>query len=104
MLSFPFPLEVVGVSGAYNGNGNESIFQITTGTGLITDDKLQFGIVDGSYSWLQALDPMNEYRNLALQPGGGNIGIGTTGPGGKLEIEHAQDRKSTRLNSTHSQI
>ena len=84
------PLEVVGVSGAYNGNGNESIFQITTGTGLITDDKLQFGIVDGSYSWLQALDPMNEYRNLALQPGGGNIGIGTTGPGVKLEIEHAQ--------------
>jgi len=80
------PLEVMGVSGAYTGTGNEGIVQFTTGTGLTTDDKLQFGIVDGSYSWIQAVDPGNIARNLVLNGGGGNVGIGTAAPNNKLDV------------------
>jgi hypothetical protein len=80
------PLVVTGTSGAYTGSGNESIFQVTTGTGASTDDKLQIGIVDGSYTWLQAIDPGNVTRNLVLNGAGGNVGMGTTTPWKKLSV------------------
>jgi hypothetical protein len=72
-------LGVFGASGAYAGTGVEHIFQVTTGTGVNTDEKLQFGIVDGAYAWIQAVKPGTSVRVLALQPGGGagGVGIGT---------------------------
>ncbi|KKU14352.1 MAG: hypothetical protein UX22_C0028G0018, partial [Candidatus Jorgensenbacteria bacterium GW2011_GWA2_45_9] len=41
-------------------------------------------------SWLQATERSNLAMNypLALNPNGGNVGIGTTGPGANLEIQH----------------
>ena len=39
------------------------------------------------------------YRNLTLQPNGANVGIGTTGPLGKLSIEYTYNNPSPR--STH---
>jgi hypothetical protein len=79
-------LSATGTSGAYNGSGIEGIAQLTTGTGGPADEKLQFGIVDGSYAWIQAVKPGTTTRPLLLNPGGGNVGIGTTGPPVRLEV------------------
>jgi hypothetical protein len=77
-------LSVTGASGT--NTSSEGIFQITTGTGANTDDKLQFGVVDSNYSWIQATKPGTAFRNLILNGLGGNVGIGTTNPYSKLEI------------------
>lgn len=69
-------LGVTGASGAYNGNSNNGIFQITTGTGADTSEAMLMGVVDGSYSWIQAAKPGTLPRNLALNPSGGNVGMG----------------------------
>ncbi|MFZ2907697.1 MAG: hypothetical protein WA014_00940, partial [Minisyncoccia bacterium] len=82
-------LSVTGTSGASAGSGSNGIAQITTGTGATTDNMLQFGVVDGSYSWIQAIKPGTAYYNLALQPGGGNVGIGTTTPSSLLAVSGA---------------
>ncbi|MBP9711325.1 MAG: tail fiber domain-containing protein [Candidatus Pacebacteria bacterium] len=80
-------LSVTGSSGAYNGDGITGIAQFTTGTGAVTDDKLQFGVVDSAYSWIQAVDPGNTTRQLIFNPGGGNVAIGTTSPAGRLHVQ-----------------
>jgi hypothetical protein len=79
-------LSVIGQSADYNGNGYTGIAQFTTGTGANVDEKLQIGVVDGSHSWLQALKPGTSVRHLALNPGGGNVGIGTSSPAAKLHV------------------
>lgn len=58
--------------------GQSSHMELVTGTGALTDNKLVFGVCDGSYAWLQATHPGTAYRNLALQPSGGNIIVGGT--------------------------
>lgn len=77
-------LSVTGSSAAYNGDGVTGVAQLTTGTGINTDEKLQIGIVDGinGYSWLQALKPGTSVRSLILNGSGGGVGIGTTNPCG----------------------
>jgi hypothetical protein len=70
-------LSVTGASAAYSGGGNEGIAQFTTGTGAAADEKLQFGVVNGSYSWIQAIKAGTATRDLMLNPGGGNVAIGT---------------------------
>ena len=52
----------------------------------VTDESLFFGVNSGGYSWIQAIDPGNVYRDLSLNPKGGNVGIGTTSPGYKLDV------------------
>jgi len=50
---------------------------------------LDFGLSSSStFSWLQARDKAgyNTYYNLALNPNGGNVGIGTTTPTAKLNL------------------
>lgn len=79
-------LAVTGVSGAQAGGGSNGIFQITTGTGANTDNMMQFGFVDGSYGWIQSLKPGTAFYSLALNPGGGNVGIGTVSPTSKLQV------------------
>jgi hypothetical protein len=73
------PLSIRGASGAV-GNYNVAYFDTATG------DNLNFGIVDGSYSFINANRPGVGTRSLSLNPSGGNVGIGTTGPGAKLQI------------------
>jgi hypothetical protein len=69
-------LNVRGTSGPYGGNGNDGIIQLSEATG---NDRLEEGIVDGSYAWLQAVSPGVSTRNLVLQPAGnGYVGVGTT--------------------------
>ncbi len=40
----------------------------------------------GNYGVIQPATTGSSYDNLVLQPGGGNVGIGTTTPGAKLDI------------------
>ncbi|MFA6048112.1 MAG: tail fiber domain-containing protein [Parcubacteria group bacterium] len=49
---------------------------------------LDIGKGSGGGSWLQATDSTNLGSNydLLLNPNGGNVGIGTTGPGAKLDV------------------
>ncbi|MCX6819768.1 MAG: helix-turn-helix domain-containing protein [Candidatus Adlerbacteria bacterium] len=71
-------LEVVGSSQAATDRSTH--FELSTGTGLLTDEKLVFGVHDGDYSWIQAVKNGTGYRYLNLNPGGGNVGVGTTTP------------------------
>ena len=75
-------LEITGASVATDnsGTGNAGIFSITTGTGISHDNKLEFGVHDSDYSWIQALQAGSAFRNLVLNAGGGNVGIGTATP------------------------
>ena len=79
-------LAVTGASGGTDGSGTEGIFQITTGTGANIDDKLQFGVVNSDYSWIQAVDPGTSVRKLILNGAGGNIGINKTNPSTALDV------------------
>jgi hypothetical protein len=49
---------------------------------------LDFGNLGGGTSWIQATDitDLSQTYKLSLQPNGGNVGIGTTTPGAKLEV------------------
>ena len=74
-------LEVMGAS-ATPADGNE-IISVTNTTG---GSKLLLGVVENSYGWIQSAEG-GTLRDLLLNPSGGNVGIGTTGPGAKLELK-----------------
>jgi hypothetical protein len=78
---------VRGLFGAPSGSGSSqngiARFGQTSGNGI-----LDIGFGD-PYSWLQsrsATDYSTNY-NLSLQPNGGNVGIGTTSPAYKLDVD-----------------
>ena len=79
-------LSVTGASSAGDTSDQIGIFQVTTGTGANTDNKIIFGVHNGDYSWLQALQPGASTRCLLLNPMGGNIGIGPAMPGTSLDV------------------
>ena len=66
-------LAVTGASGQYTGSGGEGLFQITTGSGAQTDEKLQMGVFDGQYAWIQAIKPGTGHRPLEINAWGGGI-------------------------------
>jgi hypothetical protein len=81
------PLSKLHTVGSSTAIDNSGIMQISTGTAFATN-KLIFGINDGSYAWIQAIQPDVAYRNLVLQGGGGNVLIGTTTDNGyKLRVQ-----------------
>lgn len=85
-------LTVTGVSNTYTGSGTDGILTLTTGTGVGNDEQLAFGIVDGNYSWIQALKPGVAARQLILQPaGGGYVGICTKTPQINLAVTGASN-------------
>lgn len=79
--------QVTGASAASSGGSGNGIAEFTTGTGVNADNKMQLGIVDGSYGWIQTVAPSVAYRNLALNPSGGNVGIGSVSPGKRLDVQ-----------------
>ena len=85
------PLSVTGQSAAANGDGVTGIAQFTTGTGLNTDNKLQIGIVDNDYAWIEAIRPSStngKYLNLVLNPNSSNsnVGINNINPTATLDV------------------
>jgi hypothetical protein len=79
-------LTVTGTSGVWIGDGVSSIFQVTTGTGINTDNKIEFGISDASHGYIQVSKPGTALYPLVLQPNGSNVGIGTTAPVYLLDV------------------
>ena len=50
------------------------------------------------HMWLQVTDEgTSNYRTLALQPLGGNVGIGTASPGGNLEVSTSDDNTTIKI-------
>ena len=92
-------LEVVSSSQAASDRSTH--FELSTGTGVLTDEKLVFGIADGSYSWIQAVKQATAYRNLSLNPMGGNVGIGTTSPSYKLQVNGSFGATTKSFNIKH---
>ena len=74
-------LDVKGAS-ATPANGNQ-ILSITNTTG---GTQLNLGTAENSYGWIEAREGAT-LRNLLLNPNGGNVGIGTTSPGEKLQVQ-----------------
>ncbi|OFZ53076.1 MAG: hypothetical protein A3D92_09600 [Bacteroidetes bacterium RIFCSPHIGHO2_02_FULL_44_7] len=58
---------------------------VTIGNSGVAGERLElmYNSTD-NYSWISALGTSGNYGNLAVQPDGGNVGIGTTGPNGTL--------------------
>jgi hypothetical protein len=74
------------VTGTSAAAGDTGIVGITDGTGVNTDTKINFGVVSGTYGWIQAVKPGTNVFPLLLNPNGGNIGIGTTSSPYKLSV------------------
>ena len=55
---------------------------------MVGDGALDMGQYANGNSWIQNVVPSNLalFRNIVIQPNGGNVGIGTTAPGQKLEV------------------
>ena len=84
-------LEVKGTS-ASPADGNE-VISVTNTTG---GSKLLLGVAENSYGWIQSAEG-STYRNLLLNPLGGNVGIGTDSPLSPLTV-HGQQRWYTTNN------
>ena len=91
-------LAVTGPSnGVGGGGGIEGIAHFTTGSGGATDERIEFGIVDGGYGWIQALKPGTNTRPLVLNPLAGNVGIGTATPASRLSFGDASPNITQRI-------
>ena len=88
-------LEVKGTS-ASPADGNE-VISVTNTTG---GSKLLLGVAENSYGWIQSVEG-STYRNLLLNPLGGNVGIGTTSPNDKLEVSGGNIRIYSTSNANH---
>jgi len=73
---------------ANSGTGSNSLFRL--GAAAETNLVLDFGVSAAStvYTWLQSRNQTNYALNydLALNPNGGNVGLGTTTPTAKLHV------------------
>ena len=70
--------------GASVAPGDNDIMRVSVDS---SGDILQFGIVEASsYSWIRTAHPGEGFNDLALQPDGGDVGIGTTDPANKMHI------------------
>ena len=76
-------LDVKGPS-ATPADGNQTL-SITNSTG---GTQLNLGTAENAYGWIEAREGAT-LRNLLLNPNGGNVGIGVTGPDNKLMVQGA---------------
>jgi hypothetical protein len=79
--------------------GTANVFALTTADSSTQSQRLYMGLVDNggtgtnSYSWISASRYGYAYNTLALQPGGGSVGIGTTNPATTLQIYNSSNPK-----------
>jgi hypothetical protein len=74
--------------GAPQTSGTTQTYGLLRLKGTTFTSALDFGTNGGNYNWIQATDSANLATNydLAIQPNGGNVGIGTTSPGALLHV------------------
>jgi len=77
--------------GAPQTSGTAQTYGILRLQGTTFTSVLDFGTNGGNYNWIQATDSASLATNysLALNPNGGNVGIGTSSPGVKLDVNGA---------------
>ena len=62
------------------------------------NEQLILGFHSSDYAQIQAVEQGVGYRTLSLNPNGGNVGVGTTSPGVKLDVTDAiRGRNSIRV-------
>jgi hypothetical protein len=83
-------------SGTTQSAGNRVRLSTAAGTGI-----LDMGCAGGTGMWLQSTDltDLSLKYPLLLNPNGGNVGIGTTSPTGKLHIETSSGSSLLRLSA-----
>lgn len=89
-----------GVGGPASSITNSSLVATATGT----SGSLALGI-DASgtfYSWIQSTSTSNVALSLALNPNGGNVGIGTTSPLGNLHVRASSPNVYFQCDNTGS--
>ena len=88
---------------ATTGTVNNGLMRIGYSDRTWGGSELNIGIINaGSYPvWLQSQNPaaLGTYRDILLNPNGGNVGIGTTIPGGKLAIGSGLAKTDTSTSS-----
>lgn len=57
------------------GTTQVASFEVTTGTGASTDNKMQFGVANGVSGFIQAVHPGTGFLALVLQPSGGAVNV-----------------------------
>ena len=82
-------LEVVGTDAAESGTATPNGAIIVGNPTASNSQNLTMGTLNGAgnHSWIQSRNSTQAaFYSLALNPSGGNVGIGTTAPASKLEI------------------
>ena len=75
---------------------------LTLGSSASGKMKMYFGINDANnYTYIGSVETAIAYRNLVLQPNGGNLGIGVT-PAYKLDILENTDSFGQRIRNSHA--
>jgi hypothetical protein len=78
--------------GAPQTSGTTQTYGLLRLKGTTFTSVLDFGTNGGNYNWIQATDSANLATNydLAIQPNGGNVGIGTSAPSTKFTVSGTQ--------------
>ena len=92
---------------ASSGTTNNGLMRVGFGDRTWGGAELNIGIINsGGYPvWFQAQNPtaLGTYRYIALNPNGGNVGVGTTAPGTTLDVNGTNGFRNNYA-TTHSSL
>lgn len=87
-------------STTYATTAANSVFAVSSTTGIGTNTHLFAGVGSGNAVWLQSQNANNASQQLLLNPIGGNVGIGTTSPGYPLDVKGNVNAYNYLVNGT----